>query len=351
MILSRREPLAVFCLFVAACRHPAAHYDLRRDGAASILVPPGSASSLDVIPHARRKRATISCDVDNDLISLTWRGNNAIAKLRSRPLYEAEGQRVDVDSLHGVEALRSALYELEAKGCFTPAERVHLQIQIAETFALPPPFAYYLRFGPYLTSGSVDFTPDFRLKVISPIANGYATAIYKINPRPDTGVQVLLQSVTPEGPETGPIHDLLAKSTQLRDFRILLWTSRSSADHLATLLAAETRSSLDEATRRFGQNPDNFCSSPLPPGVACVVVTKDSAVNVEIRVLVNGRDEYLALGGSVRDALRAGKAKESVIPNLKVSRLYRGKPISLWFDPGKKDILDLVLLPGDQVTW
>ena len=73
-------------------------------------------------------------------------------------------------------------------------------------------------------------------------------------------------------------------------------------------------------------------------------------VNPELRVRVNGKDKFVALGAGVGSALQLPFGAE-VPKTLHITRLYRGHRIPISFDPATKDILLLTLMPGDELTW
>jgi hypothetical protein len=85
--------------------------------------------------------------------------------------------------------------------------------------------------------------------------------------------------------------------------------------------------------------------------VNCTVFPKNFGVSPELRVRVNQKDAFVAVGGMVQDVLNLEDPEASPPPSLKVLRPFRGRLIPIKFDRSSKDILRLILLPGDQLTF
>jgi hypothetical protein len=78
----------------------------------------------------------------------------------------------------------------------------------------------------------------------------------------------------------------------------------------------------------------------------------DFSINAEMRVRVNGQEAFVPLAvGTVREAMNSAPGVTTVPKTLMVRRLFQGHLVPVKFDPASQHILDLVLLPGDKITW
>ncbi len=326
-------------ILLAACRHQPLAYTLVPQGPQFILMPPIRPAQEIQIPRARQSQKS-GCDIAGGWITLRWTGKTARITVAASEGDPGGPDRMFTDTLKGIESFRSALFADVDKACLTAEERSHIVTAITERSALPPNIAYNLRFGAFAQSGFVELTPDFRLKVVSPLPSGVEVAYYSIAAAPkDDRMRIALDSFTTNPPGTAPASPL-SLPTVPTYFRVLFWTSLSSANHYATMLAAENRPALENATRQFQAQPDGSCRTALEPGVTCIPVPPDWAVNAELRVRVNGSDAYVGIGGTV------GQAVGNQF-HVTVMRMFQGRLI-----PVKgENLLRLVLMPGDQITY
>ena len=90
--------------------------------------------------------------------------------------------------------------------------------------------------------------------------------------------------------------------------------------------------------RHLGRRPDDHADR-LP------------GVSPELRARVNGQDFYIRVGGFLREVLDLKNRDDGPPRTLKVRRPYHGRLVPIKFNPNSRDILMLVLLPGDEITW
>ena len=169
-------------LLLAGCR---LSYRLQGQGPTAVLVPPvspvplkGTPAVLQIhVPKARSHPAVSDvCDIENDLLGLRWIGDTAEIRLTSESYFPTPGDerpeevapRVYLDTSQSVEAFRKALQDRVVKGCLRSNEALALTRAIVERLPFPSLVAQFIRFGEGAT-GSVDLTPDFRLKVVGPV--------------------------------------------------------------------------------------------------------------------------------------------------------------------------------------
>jgi hypothetical protein len=375
--------LAALVILFLGCHHAALAYVLHRKGPDPILLPPtrGGDSSQIVsvaVQGARQATPEMDCDIAGNIISLRWHGKTADISFRSQVFFANSanqspnqiGPGMYVDPLIAIDKFRLDLAERQSKGCFRQIENDHLRRAIVENLPLPPAIAYFFQLGSYDITGYFDLTPDFRMQVISPIYPsgtqpstktllGYETANYAFTREGSEGQRRLrlasaaetLISLPPVEKQT--LRNELAFSKTPGYFRLLFMADETTSGRVtrAILLSAPDETKLNRAVARRGSRPDDFCTTLLIGEVNCTVFPKNFGVSPELRVRVNQKDAFVAVGGMVQDVLNLEDPEASPPPSLKVLRPFRGRLIPIKFDRSSKDILRLILLPGDQLTF
>jgi hypothetical protein len=140
-------------------------------------------------------------------------------------------------------------------------------------------------------------------------------------------------------------------------FRLLFMTEESTSNRIlsnhitrAVLLSGADESKLSQAVPRRGMSPDEFCTAVSVMHLGCTVFPKNFGVSPELRIVVNRKDVFLRVGGTVQEALNL-ETGEAPPVSLKILRPFHGRLIPIKFDRSSGDILKLVLLPGGQVTF
>jgi hypothetical protein len=85
-----------------------------------------------------------------------------------------------------------------------------------------------------------------------------------------------------------------------------------------------------------------------------VVIPKRVALNPFLVITVNGSETTVPVGSTLRAAIQAAtgaRIVERVPPELKVYKLYGGKPVPVEFDRAGPEILGLVLNGGERIYW
>lgn len=249
-------------------------------------------------------------------------------------------------------------------------ESERLRRAIVENLPLPPAIAYFLQLGSYDVTGYIDLTPDFRMQVTSPIYPpgteaspaallGYETANYIfVREGLETRMQLRLASarevlIRGEVFEKQTLHNELPFSKSLGYFRLLFMAEESASNRItrAILLSAPEQSKFPQAVPHRGMSPDEFCTTVSVAKVNCTVFPKNFGVSPELRIRVNQKDAFLRVGGTVQEVLNLEMPDARPPASLKILRPFHGRLIPIKFDGSSGDILKLVLLPGDQVTF
>jgi len=280
-----------------------------------------------------------------------------------------------VDPLLAIDKFRKDLGERQAEGCLRPIEGEHLLRVIVENLPLPPAIAYFLQLGSYDVTGYFDLTPDFRMQITSPIyapgtepsSNnllGYETANYSfISDGPDGRIRLRLASATEvpigaEPIEKRTLHNELPFSKAAGYFRLLFMAEENASARLnrAVLLSASSETKLARTVARRGNRADDFCKTlyqilQRDDEVNCTLFPQNFGVSPELRVRVNQKDVFVRVGGMVQEVLEVNDPSADPPATLKILRPFHGHLIPIKFDRSSTDILRLVLLPGDQITF
>jgi len=383
MYLMRRY-LLLLCpaLFFAGCaaRKPDAWRFVPAERGHTLVPPRPNPTQPDFqLKQARSvKKDAPACVLDKPGIRLQWKGKDARVHAEPGPLapmpgavLQSEGggapgqlsADVVVRSNWFNEELKPSLLTQQKAGCLTALDAPRLTQRLIDSLPLPSSAAYRLRYGEYATAGYMDLEPHFRLRAVQPIreqgqAVGFLTSFYLLHPTPDGGVTV--SAAGSESNVKGAIttgkavdHEVLhlpAGATHLRHF-FRTWSI--DQDRRIALLAAQSAEALAQASKDFEANPEVYCASAKEHGAACISVPKDMVIGPELRVRVNGKDEFAPVGGHIADLMRAmGLGNiESKAATLKVMRPYEGKLTPVEFDRTKAGILGLVLIGGEELTW
>jgi len=355
---------ASFCLLGACHRQPQS-YVLVHQGNTQVITPP---SSKPEFKHARQHPSQKKgCDIESDSFSLTWHGNTARIAVKAETYYAPppastpnsgsrpsappaitiaeSGPRIYVDSVAQLDKFREALEAKEDAGCIRGDEGPRLREAIAEAFPFPPGIAVYLRFGAYSRTSFFDLTTEFRVRIVTSPGANPEISLYAVTRAPgEDRMRIKLVS--------GSGRSLAIPDTPAY-YRYLYRTSGADHRFLATILGAPDRQTLRDATSQFLADPDLLCAKP-PAGVFCQ--SMNAGVNAGFYVKINGNDGFVRLGGTLGEALTDTESGLHVIGQRRtlpaiqsVRRMFHGKLIPIHFEG--TDILSLVMMPGDEVTY
>jgi hypothetical protein len=382
-------------------------YHLRREGVDPVLFPPTkikeTATTTEIhvnLKNARGQTASVAgCDIDGSVVSLRWQGTTAAVSLHPQSFFaQAADQSPNqttrglyIDPLIAMEKFHADLLDRQTKGCLRPDENIRLRRAIVENLPLPPTIAYFFELGSYDVTGYFDLTPDFRLITTSVIYRpdsgqtpdnviGYETAHYVFvsDPKPAS-----MSAAAPANgfaastdADNGRIRLALTRATEvingnlavekrtLRNdlhfpqspgyFRLLFMADGNAPTVRITraiLLSAPDQNRLAQAVAFRQDSAETFCGTLAVPDVTCTVFPRNFGVSPELRVRGNGQDFYIRVGGLLQEVLDHWRPGDDPPKSLKVRRPYRGRLVPIKFDPNSRDILKLVLLPGDEITW
>jgi hypothetical protein len=347
-------------------------YRLVKQNASSVLIPPG-VSRPDVAQ--RTFTADIgagrgSCGPAEGGISIQSRGGRVRVTVTRDPLLQQPPGW-----------LSAFAAQAESQGCIAAGEGLKLAERIVESLPLEPRAAWRLLHANDLQTGYVDLGPETRLQVVSPILRegsppdapildtssltgdgtrltldlkstpdliGYETAWYAVQPKAGQ-IGFAITPLSAEKHIQGKVEPTAAPATNYLKFEpqaayYRLFYKADKGEVVEVVLAAPTRAELDRQTRTFNSDPA-LCAQVLSQ--MCVVIPKRVALNPFLEITVNGSETTVPVGSAVRAATRLDR----VPPDLRVYKLYAGKPVPVEFDRSGTEILGLVLNGGEKISW
>jgi hypothetical protein len=373
--------IAVTTMLLAGCNPTVRGYRLSHQDGTEVLIPPGMVvaanQTLDVkLPKARKAPfQQTDCGIDRGPIAIRWRGRTAYVRVKSGSDLlgfgqgNVNGQQIVLDPLQYINEFRKGLMALESNGCLHMGEGQTLAANIAEKLPFPPFIAYLLRFGAFDLDQFIDLTPDFRLRVVYPIYSaadspgsreiaGVETVYYEIVPDQKDG-RVRISPIN--GKDSSPNGGQAPKSakqiaTQFPNsfsyFRLILKKGISSKDPvtLAIVLSSGDRKHLEDATQELNNGTEPSCRAIASADANCIMFPPLTGVSAEIRVKVNGKEAYARLGAQVNELIR-DVGTDDIPRSVQVRRMFSKGLVPINTDSGDKDILALILMPGDVISY
>jgi hypothetical protein len=145
----------------------------------------------------------------------------------------------------------------------------------------------------------------------------------------------------------GPATNYFQFPPQAAFFR--LFHKSEDNDILAFVIAGSTREDMDRRAKAVG---NNLAECEKISGM-CLALPRRVGVNPFLVVRVNGRDVTVPVGARLSAAIQAAgvKVPATVLPHLRVTKLFHGKPSPVEFDRQSNEILNLQLTGGEKLTW
>ena len=194
----------------------------------------------------------------------------------------------------------------------------------------------------------------------NPDLTGYEIAWYDVLPRTDgPGFRIAPRNAEAHiggqvEKETAPGVNRFATASDARWFRYFLMTRASSDrnDYNIVVLGAPTHGELELRTEAFAKDASGYLRTADKSSFAAM--TPQFGVNPYLRVKVQGVDQDLDLGVSVRQAIEqtAGRGSaQGTLAHLTVLQPHNGKLARVDWDRTGSEILNLPLEGGEEITW
>jgi hypothetical protein len=374
--------VAVLALLAPACavRKPQT-YRLAPSDRTRVLVPPGVAS-------ADTARATLAASITAWQPSCAPGGGAILVRPGKRKIHLT----VSRDALLGQPPgwLGEWTAGAEAQGCLAAGEGLALATRILESIPLDPSAAYRLLHADGVRKGYVDLGTETRLQVVSPIIEasaapdapvlataavsgsdrqiavtaqttpnllGVETAWYGFQPKRGRAGSTIVPLAAERSiagrteSADAPLVNYFHFSAGVAYYRLFYKTDPRDNGITEIMLAAPTRAELEHRTQALMAD-FSPCRESDPE--MCMVIPRRVAVNPFLAAIIDGAEVRLAVGTTVRRAVQAGHGPtrtEEVLPSLRILKPYNGKPVPVEFARSRPEILDLVLLGGESVSW
>jgi hypothetical protein len=250
--------------------------------------------------------------------------------------------------------------ELEAGGCVASGDGWKLAQLVVTSVPLDPRIAFRLLYGE-----GVDFEPGLRIQVDSPILRndtktetpsssqvtsatgglqvelrssenllGYERAWFEVKTK-SKGVSATIVELNAERHVNGemavmprPRKNYFVFPTDAGYYRLVY--KQEQTEFTALVVAGRTRAERSENAAKLTMGAGN-CKN-IESGY-CVSIPKGVAANLFLPVMVNGKEQVIHWGGTVREAIATQDPQSaSLVPTLSISKPYAGKPTPIEFD-------------------
>jgi hypothetical protein len=115
----------------------------------------------------------------------------------------------------------------------------------------------------------------------------------------------------------------------------------------AVIIGASSASQLDRLDKELRAQPHAGCkSAAAAAGMACFEFDGFVTLSCQIEVVVNGTRKFVEWGARVKDMVPAKSLKA-----LRMQGRYLDSYYDVRFDPRDADVLSLVLVGGDRLSW
>jgi len=278
-----------------------------------------------------------------------------------------------------IEALDGFLADvdrLQQGGCF-PDASVSIRDFILQNIPMRPQESYYNAYGYRLGKGGLDLKPGIRLKIERAYFRpptvpgedkygaknflGLSTVYFDVGVNRDSKTEFRQLGDIRYSPTTDSqsgaegLRDIaLGHLPPERRYRIFFYTYlvAEQQKRSAAIIGSDDVGKLDELDRELRANPEEDCNDAKASAeVSCFsfdgFVTLSSQVSVEL----NGKPTFVEWGVRVRDVLPK-TWNERGLKWLRVQRRFGAdRYLDVKFDRGQANVLALVLVGGDRVTW
>ncbi|KAA6461993.1 hypothetical protein DYQ86_10195 [Acidobacteria bacterium AB60] len=374
-------------LCCAACSHPKIArepgFRLLENGDAPMLVPadtptsnPGDFQTTTLVlpgsSAAARNPANPPCSIDGEVFSLrpasppdkrSW-----IIRSPSISGWDALAGRFEMSAQW--KSFTRALDRLPEDACF-PAGLTTLEMRVAVAQRIPLPTNQVALFL-YSDQGTgfADLSPGMEIRLqrfLPPAGSSGANsegprqiwvAGYEVVPRPGKGVGLKLarrprHNAAPDaGAEAGELLSLAQRFGQTPVLRLFLEGvyGTGKVSH-GILIGASTQTQIDALTQLIHQSDPARCLNSQ--GTVCMEFPL-GAVSLSSSIFINGRQTPCLFGESLAALLRDRPQPEqtTIFQSLQVlRRVQPGRYAAIDFPRTLEGAAQLVLLPGDKITW
>lgn len=333
--------------------------------------------TIQLAMPASTERKEANCTMTGDFFRLTFQPKKSYAILRLPSLEDWKGIQREEDLQRARLAFLADVTKLQQSGCLSADQGMLISKLLPEVLPTRPNESLYYRNGYRPGSGLVDLKPGIRLQIQrayfrdAPAPEGkhnlgnylgITTISYQVTEDAQRRVRFYRTSVESSKKDLArqfqkdiPDFSLAAQTGKLPFYRLFLFTSfvPQKTQRSALIIGTKTMSALEEITNTIRANPKLGCREISAHHEAdCISFDGPVSVSAEIQVVLNGKPTYVAVGSSIR-GLFGKEPVEKIAENLRtlhIQRLFENSYADLRFRP-EDDILSLILVGGDRVSW
>jgi hypothetical protein len=132
-------------------------------------------------------------------------------------------------------------------------------------------------------------------------------------------------------------------------YRLLFYTYLVPKAHgiSAAIIGASNAGQLDELEQKLRAHPEESCRDAAKArGEYCFEFKGFVTVSTQIKVELNGKSQFVDWGTKVKSIV-----PRKALKSLTMQRQFMGSYYDVCFDPANSNILSLVLVGGDRLTW
>jgi hypothetical protein len=361
------------------------------EGASSLLLTPAverntpdnSPLELQQIAPTKPNSSAENCSIRQGPFQLQKNpaGNHSLLLTlppREDWLYRLEGQ-ADSDNVNlfdSLDAFLADLGKLQTSGCIQGSVG-DLRDSILQSLPTAPNQSLLNVYGYRFGRSSINLKPSLRLKVErayfqgeeniedpqSPVKNFKGLSWSYFDLKEDSSAKLSFQRAGPiQFSPASLAHtdaegklDLALSSLPPHTYYRLFFhslTVPTNRKRSATIMGGESAAQLDAVEAKLRAKPAESCEEAAAnPDISCFEFRGFVTASVEVRVTLNGKTYFLEWGTNVRQVLANATDMSKVLKTLRIQRTYKDGYSDVLFDSAKEDILSLVLVGGDRLTW
>jgi hypothetical protein len=281
------------------------------------------------------------------------------------------GSQGDADDI--MESFYSFLADLdrtEMLGCF-PSSSLAIRDYLLQSIPMRPSESLFNAYGYRRERGGLDLKAGLRVKLerayFGPAGPGeeqHAVKNYlgvstsnfdveavsggRIRFQQVGPIQYSVESLEKDGKE-GTRDLSLGELPEQAHYRLLFYTYLvpKEQDVSATIIGAGNATQLDELEREIRAYPAEGCArAAKAKGEECFGFKGFVTVSVQVKVGLNGKFQFVDWGTNLKSVLPRNAFK-----SLRIQRQFMGSYYDVRFNPSNSNVLSLVLVGGDRLTW
>jgi hypothetical protein len=338
--------------------------------------PNGSAINLEINAPASRASASKNCLAESGLfraeIEKTYPDTIQIA-LPSPERWIGDVHAVFDPDGDAVVSLYKVLAKLEQEGkdgCFADTGSM-IRNFILQSLPMEPNDSLFSYYGYRSSRSGLDLKPGIRLKVeraylkppetgeqvpSSKNQEGVSFVYFHVESASDGKVRFRRASDVRFNPaslrkkfQNTALESELSSLPPESAYRLVFYGLHIPTEQKlsASIIGAGITSELDEFERELRLRPTEGCKSFAGTrGITCVDFTGWVTVTPQISVELNGKTTFIDCGTPIKDVLLEG-----ALSSLTIQRKFMNSYRNIRFKSGDANVLSLVLVGGDRLTW